>query len=69
MPMTFLSSRVVPSTPRSLVRLASRAASESTGSGSSSPSSDQVPLERIAACSSRTGAAAKAEAVSWLATA
>ena len=29
--MTFLSSRIVPSTPRSLVRLASRAASSSTG--------------------------------------
>ena len=41
----------------------------STGSGSSRPSSDQVPLESIAACSSRSGAAAKAEAVSWPATA
>ena len=38
--------------PRSLVRLASRAASLSTGSGSSTPSSDHVPLERTAACSS-----------------
>ena len=65
MPITFLSSRVVPSTPRSLVR--SRSAS--TGSGSSRPSSDQVPLESTAACSSAIGAAAKAEAVSWLATA
>ena len=67
-PITFLSSRVVPSMPRSLVRFASRAASLSTGSGSSTPSSDHVPLERIAACSS-TGTAANADAVSWLATA
>ena len=67
--MTFFSSRVVPSMPRSLVRFASRAASPSTGSGSSRPSSDQVPLESTAACSSRSGAPAKAEAVSWPATA
>ena len=58
----------MPSIPRSLVRFASRAASLSTGSPSSTPSSDHVPLERIAACSS-TGTAANAEAVSWLATA
>ncbi len=51
--MTFLSSRIVPSTPRSLVS----ARSENTGSGSSSPSSDQVPDESTAACSSRSGAA------------
>ena len=59
---------MVPSIPRSLVRVASRAASLSTGSGSSSPSSDHVPLESTAACSS-TGTAANADAVSWLATA
>ena len=53
-PMTFLSRRIVPSTPRSLVS----AGSENTGLGSSSPSSDQVPLDRIAECSSRSGVAA-----------
>ena len=59
----------MPSTPRSLVRLNSRAWSVSTGASSSSPSSDQVPDDRIAAFSLRSGAATKADAVSWLATA
>ena len=60
--MTFLSSRIVPSTPRSLVR----DSSVNTGPGSSSPSSDQVPEDRIAP--SVTGVAANADAVSCEAT-
>ena len=48
-PITLRSSRIVPSTPRSLVRLYSRAGAVSTGSSSSRPSSDHVPEERIAA--------------------
>ena len=40
---------MVPSTPRSLVRLKAAASGPSTGSPSSRPSSDQVPLERTAA--------------------
>ena len=62
--MTFLSSRIVPSTPRSFVRLP-RARRRGPAASSSRPSSHHVPLERIAACSSRTGAATNAEAVSW----
>ena len=42
-PITFLRKRIVPSTPPSLVKLARRAASVSTGSSSSSPTSDHVP--------------------------
>ena len=36
---------MVPSTPASLVKSASRAASVSTGASSSRPTSDQVPEE------------------------
>ena len=67
--MTLRSSRIVPSTPRSLVRLNSLACGVSTGSSSSRPSSDHVPEERIAALGLRSGAATNADAVSWLATA
>ena len=42
-PSRSCSSRIVASTPRSLVRFAARAAAPSTGAGSSSPSSDHVP--------------------------
>ena len=47
-PITFLRNRMVPSTPPSLVKSAGRAASVSTGSSSSRPTSDQVPEERYA---------------------
>ena len=68
-PMTLRSRRVVPSTPRSLERLKRCASASSTGASSSTPSSDQVPLESTAELRSRSGAATNAEAVSWAATA
>ncbi len=50
-PMTFFRKRMRPSTPPSLVKLARRASSVSTGDGSSMPTSDQVPQEMYAASS------------------
>src|SRR2546421_26540 len=44
-PITLRRKRTVPSTPSSLVKLARRLSSVSTGSGSSRPTSDQVPHE------------------------
>ena len=44
-PITLRRKRIVPSTPASLVKSASRASSVSTGASSSSPTSDQVPEE------------------------
>ena len=44
-PITLRRNRIVPSTPPSLVKFAASAASPSSGSGSSSPASDQVPQE------------------------
>jgi hypothetical protein len=67
--MTLRSSRIVPSTPRSFVRFAAAARSSSTGSRSSTPSSDQVPEERIAASGEARGVATNADAVSCPATA
>jgi hypothetical protein len=61
----FLSSRVVPST-RAVGQVASRAASLSTGSGSSSPSSDSTAGEHRGVLVDRHGG--DADAVSWLAT-
>jgi hypothetical protein len=48
-----------------LVKSASRAASVSTGSSSSRPTSDQVPEETYADGSSPLGTATTADAVSW----
>lgn len=59
---------MVPSMPRSLVKLASREASVSTGASSSRPASDQVPQEMYAKCGPVAGTAATAEAVSCEAT-
>ena len=60
----FLSKRVVPQTPPSLVKFSSRARAVITGAPSSVPSSDHVPELRNARCpSART--AATAEPVSW----
>ena len=44
----FLSSRVVPLTPPSFVKLSSRALAEMTGAPTSAPRSDQVPELRNA---------------------
>ena len=44
-PITFLSTRMVPSTPPSLVRFAACASGEITGCFVSTPTSDHVPLE------------------------
>ena len=44
-PITLRRKRIVASTPPSLVKFASRAASVSTGPSSSTPTSDQVPEE------------------------
>ncbi len=44
-PEMFFKNRTRPSTPPSLVKFASRAASVTIGDGSSRPTSDQVPLE------------------------
>ena len=68
-PITLRSNRIVPSTPRSFVRLNAAASGVSTGSSSSRPSNDHVPDERTAACGVRSGAATNADAVSWPATA
>src|SRR6478752_3829032 len=65
--MMFLSSRVVPATPPSLVKLAARAASVTSGRGSSAPSKDQVPELMYAHDSPRAGHAATAEPVSCVA--
>ena len=49
-PMTFFRSRVVPPKPRSFVRFAAaRLLARRTGASSSTPTSDQVPLEMYAA--------------------
>ena len=47
-PITLVRNRIVPSTPPSLVKLAARAASVSTGASSSSPTRPQVPREMYA---------------------
>ena len=62
--MTLCRYRTRPSTPRSLVKLASRAASLSTGCSSSTPTRPQVPHEMYAADSARIGTATTADAVS-----
>ena len=67
-PMTFRSKRIEPSIPRSLVKLNAAAAPSSTGASTSTPSSDQVPEDRITEFGEPTGAAMKADAVSWAAT-
>ena len=60
----FLSRRVVPQTPPSLVKLSSRARCVMTGAATSVPSSDQVPELRNAALP-WVATAATAEPVSW----
>ena len=62
----FLSSRVVPQTPPSLVKSSSMARGVMIGAGSSVPSSDQVPELRNAVVP-LAETAANAEPVSWLA--
>ena len=63
-PMTLRRYRTVPSTPASLVKLAARLASVSTGWSSSSPTSDHVPQEMYAKSSPTAGTATTADAVS-----
>src|SRR5579872_5257950 len=62
--MMFFRKRVVPPTPPSLVKFAASAASFTKGADSSTPISDQVPLEMYAHESPLAGTAAMAEAVS-----
>ncbi len=62
--MMFRRYRTVPSSPSSLVKLAARLSSVSTGAPSSSPASDQVPVQMYANRSPSAGTAATAEAVS-----
>ena len=64
-PITLVRKRVRPSTPPSLVKLAARASSVSTGRSSSTPTSPQVPHETYAASGSVIGTPTTAEAVSW----
>ena len=64
-PITLVRNRIVPSTPPSLVKLASRASSVSTGASSSRPASAQVPRETYAASSVCMGTPTTADAVSW----
>ncbi|GAB3932500.1 hypothetical protein GCM10027614_01800 [Micromonospora vulcania] len=54
----------MPSTPDSLVKLARRLCSLSTGASSSTPTSDQVPQEMYAKCAPVAGTPTTAEAVS-----
>ena len=63
-PITLRRKRIVPSTPPSLVKLAARLSSVSTGRSSSTPTSDQVPDEMYAAPGSVIGTPTTAEAVS-----
>ena len=63
-PITLLRNRTVPSTPPSLVRLAARASSVSTGASSSRPARAQVPRETYAASSVCIGTPTTADAVS-----
>ena len=63
-PMMFLSSRVVPATPSSLLSFASSAALVTTGVATSTPSSDHVPDDRKAQSSPCPGHPATAAAVS-----
>jgi hypothetical protein len=62
-----LSSRVIPDTPASLLRLAARVSSSISGSDRSTPASDHVPIE-ITNEFGAIGVAAKADAVSCPAT-
>ena len=55
---------MVPSTPASLLKPASRAASVMTGAGSSTPTSAHVPVQTKAKPSSAAGTPATAAAVS-----
>ena len=64
-PITLVRKRTRPSTPPSLVKLASRAASVSTGAGSSTPTRPHVPQEMYAAWSLAIGTPTTADAVSW----
>ena len=63
-PVTLWRKRTRPSTPPSFVKLASRAASLTTGSSSSTPTSPHVPHEMYAAFGVLSGTATIAEAVS-----
>ncbi len=63
-PMMLRRYRTVPSSPSSLVKLAARLSSVSTGAVSSRPASDQVPVQMYAKRSPEAGTAATAEAVS-----
>ena len=63
-PITLVRKRIVPSTPPSLVKLASRASSVSTGMSSSRPARAQVPSETYAASSVCIGTPTTADAVS-----
>ena len=64
-PITLRSRRIVPATPPSLVRLAARVTSDTTGAATSSPISDHVPDERNAVVGPASGAPTTADAVSW----
>ena len=69
-PVTFLSSRTVPSTPNSLVTFADNASPEVIGAAISQPTNDHVPHEMyMPRRSARSGMPATALAVSWLAAA
>ena len=60
----FFSSRVVPQTPPSFVKFSAAPRAVMTGTGTSTPSSDQVPELRNAASPS-AATAATADPVSW----
>ena len=64
-PITLVRKRTRPSTPPSLVKLAARLASVTTGWSSSTPTSPHVPQETYAASGSVIGTPTTAEAVSW----
>ena len=63
--MTFFKNRVVPPKPPSFVKLARKPSGVTAGSGNSTPTRDQVPLEIYAKVSLSAGTATTAEAVSW----
>ena len=63
-PGQFFRKRVLPPKPPSVVKLASIASGVITGSGVSTPTSDQVPLEMYAKSSFLAGTATTSEAVS-----